>query len=289
MVKIESVDVVVTAYFVDWSYFTSNVKSWLEELPVRTLYFGCSNPNVEYIEELRSYLSQYDKIEFIDQRGFKTLGMCLADLMKRVETEFFVFVHADAWLSRHSFLVMEAEMEDHVGIVESERVQYKYEDAPPYPTEYAHYYYYSRSFSGYQLFRMEAIKEILVKIEDDYIYRNEDLIFQNVCSEKGFHYQKAFAMHVHTCSKVSQKWTPQGDELEDPYPITYDMQIKGIVKYCTPTDITKKAWRDAFGIAFSVNKIDLFKFVDDFVMKVNPVWRDAIQETISDLLISIYK
>ena len=45
MVKIEEVDMIVPAHLVDWTYFSSNVKSWFEEIPIKTLYFGCNNPN----------------------------------------------------------------------------------------------------------------------------------------------------------------------------------------------------------------------------------------------------
>ena len=95
-------------------------------------------------------------------------------------------------------------------------------------------------------------------------------------------------MHVHTCTMLNQRWTPLSEEGEDARKITFDMQIKGIVKYCTPNSISIKAWRDAFGVCFTHYKTDLFEFIDNFVMKVNPEWKGAIQETISELLGSIY-
>ena len=291
MVKIKECDMIVPTYFVDWNYFGSNVKSWIKEVPIKTLYLGCNNPDEKYIEELKTYLSQYKCIKFIDQRGIKTLGMNLANLFKRCHTEFVCYCHADVWITPHSFLVLEADMEDNVGIVESERVQYKYENPPPYPTEYPHYYYRPRSFSGYQLFRMKVIRDILKKIKDDYVYRNEDVIFQNACDNKGYKYKKSFAMHVHTCSKVNKIWTPQGKEVEakEARIQTYSMQIKGIVKYCTPDELTKQAWRDAWGVCFSEAGLGLFEFIEGFVREVNPQWEKGIQETITDLLRGIYK
>jgi len=288
MVNVEGCDMIVPTHYVDWNYFGSNVKSWIKEIPVKTLYLGCNNPDKGYIESLRTYLSQFASIVVIDQRGIKTLGMQLADLFKRTNTEFVCYCHADARPTPHSFLVLEADMEDHVGIVESERVSYPYEDPKSFPTVYPYYYYRNRSFSGYQLFRMEAIDDFLQFIEDDYIYRNEDIIFQNVCEEAGFHYQKSFAMHIHTNSNVNHKWTPQGEEGEDARAKTFDMQIKGIVKYCTPDPITKKAWIAAYGQCFRLNGTNLFDFIDDFVVKENPKWKNAIQEAISELIWGLF-
>lgn len=288
MVKIEECDMIVPTHFVDWNFFGGNVRSWMKEIPIKTLYFGCNNPELEYIEELKTHLSQYKCVKFIDQRNIKTLGMQLADLFKRCDTEFVCYCHADAKPTPHSFLVLEADMEDHVGIVESERVSYPYEDPENFPTVYPYYYYRDRSFSGYQLFRMETIKDILVRIEDDYIYRNEDIIFQNVCENAGYEYRKSFSMHIHTNSKVNQMWTPQGKEGKNARAKTFDMQIKGIVKYCTPSEITKKAWIDAYGQSFRLNRTDLFDFIDNFVMKENPKWRDAIQEAFFKLIWGLY-
>lgn len=296
--KIKEVDVMAPVHFIDGTYFGSNVKSWLSELPTRRILVGCNNPNEKEYEGIKDFLSQYDKIEFIDQRGIKTLGMQIADLMKRMETKWFCYVHADAFLTRHSFLVLEAEINTKdenddrpVGIIESERVSYNYTDLKQYPDVYPHNYYRNRSFSGYQLFRKEAIENILEKIEDDYIYRNEDIIFQNICENNGFRYVKSFGMHVHTSSNVNQRWTPQGIEL--PYhearKVTFDMQIKGIVKYCIPDEITKIAWRDGFGQCIRENNADLFGFIEDFVRKESPEWEVAIKEIIMDLIAGFYR
>lgn len=290
--KIEKVDMIVPSFYVDWNYFSCNVDSWLKEIPLGTLYFGCNNPDEKYRMKLKNYLEKRnEKIKFIDQFGIKTLGMQITDLMKRVQTDFFVYCHTDAQPTPNSFLVLEKEMEEDVGIIESERVQYDYENPKGHPTVYPYYYYRPRSFSGYQLFRMKAIENILDKIEDDYIYRNEDIIFQNVCTQNGYKYLKSWAMHIHTCSQVNHKWTPFGEELSDKEARikTFDMQVKGIVKYCTPDDITKVAWRDAFGVCYRENNLDLFAFDRDFVQKTNPQWSRAIQDSINEMLDGIYK
>jgi len=288
--KLNEIDMIVPVHFVNWNFFPSNVESWLKEIPLKTLYFGCNNPNKEYRKELREYLSSYDKIKFIDQSKFKTLGMQLADLMKKTTTEWFVYCHGDVQLLEYSFLVMSKYIDKDVGIIESDRIQYDYEGKYNYPTVYPHNAYRERSFSGYQLIRKKAIESILDKIEDDFIYRNEDIIFQNICENNGFKYIKPLMpLHIHTTSKINHKWTPQGVECENAEAITYDMQSKGIIKYCSPNDITMKAWRAGFGGCIRHNNENIFDFIENFVKKVNPVWIEAIQEIMMDLIVGIYK
>lgn len=284
MVKINEISVICPIHFLSWNYFPSNLQSWFDELPIKTLYLGCNNKDKEFYESLKDYLSGNDKIEFIDQRNIKTLGMQITDLMKRIEDTYFVYVHADAFLTKHCFLIMEAEMEDNVGIVESEHINYNEKEwiLPKY-------WLNPRSFSGFQLFRKKAIENILKVIEDDYIYRNEDIIFQNACEVAGYEFRKVWAVHLHYIT-VNSRWTPQGVECENTKAITYDMQSKGIVKYCKPiSDITKKAWRDGFGGCIRYNNANIFDFIENFVKKVNIEWEKPIKKIISELLIGVYK
>lgn len=279
--KIKKYDVMVTTFFVDWTHFSTNIKSWFKELPIRKLYFGCSNPDESYHKPLKEFLSQYKEVEYVDQRGMKTLGMCIADLMKRCTTEWFIYLHNDVFLTRHIFLVMEAEIDDDIGIIESDRVQYTAKTPKLPPNHYPYYYFRERAFSGFQLIRKKAIESILNKIEDDFVYRNEDIIFENTVKNAGYKYLKSFAMHIHTCSKVTQQWTPQGKVLipRKARAIAFDMQIKGIVKYCTPDLVTIKAWKAAFGVCRQVNQTKLSEFLK-FVREINPIWEDAILDNL---------
>ena len=282
MKKIKEMDVIIPCHWVDWAYFTSNVKSWFDELPIRKLYFGCNNKDDEFFTDIKEYLSSYEKIEFIDQRDINTLGMQIANLMKQVKTDWFVYCHSDAYICRHSFLMMEADMSEDVGLIESEHINFNGND-----WIYPKYYYVPRSFSGFQLFRLDAVKEIIGRIEDDYIYRNEDIIFQNACTEAGFKFVKSWAPHIHYAT-INGKWTPKGEYSDDSKAITYDMQAKGIVKYCAPTRITKKAWRAGFGGCIRHCNADLFGFLEDFIKDDYPEWKKAIRDIISELLRGIY-
>jgi len=193
--------------------------------------------------------------------------------MKRVETRWFVFVHSDVYVNEHSFQNLESFINEKVGIIESERVHWKdnlikaNEEMIPCYT-YDNYKERSRSFSGFQLMRKEVIQSLIDKIEDDYLYRNEDMIFQSECLNNGFEYKKTWSMHVHQTK--NQKWTKDWKE-------THMMQWKGFVKYTNPNEINKipcllslKMLKLQYGLQI--------KDVIIFCQQYNPNWAPIICE-----------
>ena len=219
-------DLICPTDWIDEDYFWGNIKSWEDEIPLNNLYFGCNNKEHT---SLASKLRIMDrKYVTISQKHYKTLGACLRDLMERVETEWFCYLHADARITKNAFEVMKPYMLDDVGIIESERVHFDGERwtmcSPPYST-------YDRSFSGFQIIRKKAIETILPRIDDDFIYRNEDMIFQSECQKNGYKYVKTWAMHIH--QTTNKAWTFSRSE-------TFRMQILGLLKYTEPTKVTIK-------------------------------------------------
>jgi hypothetical protein len=215
-------DVVCPVYWVN-EYFELNVESWIRELPVKHLIFGINNPEV---------IDNFALYPYFDQTKLKTLGACLVDLMKRVTTDWFVFMHSDARITPGAFKLMEEHIKPSVGIIESERLHWNGGTSvsrgyhiPVYT--YDSYYYMDRAFSGFQIIQKKAIQNTIDKIEDDYIYRNEDLIFQYDCIMNGYEYVKTLAFHIH--QTFIQKWTFSQEE-------AFDMQWRGLVKYTEPFD-----------------------------------------------------
>ena len=227
---------------------------------------------------------KFPQIEIVDQLHFKTLGSCLADLMKRVKTEWFVYLHSDIRITPHAFKIMEMNKGADVGIIESERLHWdgtynKYlegvndlrpkkdiEDScelkyfPQYT--YTNYYNRNRSFSGLQLFQKKSIEPLLERIEDDFIYRNEDIIFQSECFKNKYKYVKTFAIHIH--QTINKNWT--FNDLD-----TNIMQWKGIVKYTIPNEI------NLLSVILPLKKIKhlynlMLMSVLDFCWCNNPNW-----------------
>ncbi len=254
-----NVDVICPIYHIDWNFFTSNIESWLNELNVNNIYMGINNQDPVLNETLGKYIKKYPEIILIDQRHHKTLGKCLSELITLVETPWFAYVHSDAQLTAYCFNIIKNLMNDDVGIIESERLHY---DGVKYT--YDPYYFTSRAYSGFQLIRKSAVEPIIDIIEDDFIYRNEDIIFQNICKENSYSYIKTLAMHIHQTT-TTKKWTFSRKE-------AYDMQWRGIVKYTSPTDITVQAVVDVLSACIREFDFDTYEGLKE----ISPIWNKAI-------------
>lgn len=226
-------EIICPCYWVDKELFEDNLKSWIQEINPPKIYLGVNNPSaLLYLKEIKK---KYPVIEIINQLHLKTLGGCLADLMKRVSTEWFVFVHADVRITPYAFLVMQQYQKEDSGIIESHREHWdglvrhiRGEALPEYKA--SRYYFRSRSFSGLQLIQMKAIRSLVDRLEDDFLYRNEDMIFHAECVKNGYKYHKTWAMHIHQIT--NKKWT-----FDDK--MTHRMQYQGFIKYTELNDLTE--------------------------------------------------
>jgi len=246
------IDVICPMYHVDWNFLTSNITSWFNELDVNRLIISFSNPDQAIFDNVYRYLIQRftdGEVHLFDHRHHKTLGKCLVELMDHVETDWFAYVHSDVELTPFCFNIMQNLMNGKTGIIESERLHY---DGVKYT--YDPYYFSARAYSGFQIIRKEAIQKGIDIIEDDYLYRNEDMIFQNICEQAGFEYVKTLAMHIHQLT-TTKKWTFERFD-------TYDMQWRGLVKYTTPTDVTVQACLDALRVCVNEFGADMNDTVD---------------------------
>lgn len=260
-------DVICPLYWVN-KYFLKNIERWFDEIPIGTLYFGVNNPNLTI--ELDN-----PKIKIIDQRHHKTLGPCLVDLMKYVKTEWFVYLHADVEPLRGSFKMLCKDLDDAVGIVESERILWdgRIENGEPYfeQDDLALRHRALRPYSGFQLIQKKAIEPILDKIEDDFVYRNEDIIFQSECLKNGLDYKKSWGLHVH--QRLQKQWTFD-------YNKSHYMQVMGILKYTEPNERNKKTLIDSLiwckynlkGYDFTLPRLLMFCY------QHNPNWCEIIIE-----------
>lgn len=258
----EKIDVICPIYHIDWNFFSSNVESWFREVNVNRLLISYNNPDQKLFDTLNTYLHKKypeETIHILDHRGYKTLGKCLAVLMNYVDTDWFVYVHADAELTGRVMNIMDTYMGKKTGIIESDRLHY---DGKVYT--YEPYYFAERSYSGFQLIRREAIIDVVNSIDDDYVYRNEDLIWQNACINNNYFYIKTLAMHIHQIT-TTKNWTFSRENV-------YDMQWRGLVKYTTPTDITVQACMDALRTCINEFEFD----VNEILKNMNPRWQNAI-------------
>jgi len=182
------IDVICPIYFIN-EQFQENVKSWFESIPIRRLWVGIANKqNSEKIREiLFKFKPELTKIfwHFL----YKTLGYCLRDLVSRVETKWFVYLHDDvklpkSWFGRMYHVVKEKNLD----VGESLK--------KPTKKEFYAQMWNNRAYSGAQLIRTEIAKKYW-DYDDDYVYTSEDLIFQRRVLTNGGKYGKIPVLHEH--------------------------------------------------------------------------------------------
>jgi len=229
-------DVICPIYFMDLDLIEANIESWVKELPVKRILIGINH--FSKVRPVYNLKKKFPQIEIINHLKFATLGGCIADLVKRVKTKWYAYIHADVRITPKAFCILKEYMKDDVGIIESHREHWdgeyrrilendEYYWLPQYKA--SDYYFRNRSFSGLQIIRKEAIMSLIERLEDDYLYRNEDMIFQAECIKNGFKYAKTWAMHIH--QTINIKWSY-------PHENTHHMQYRGFIKYTEPNSLT---------------------------------------------------
>lgn len=270
-------DIICPIYYLNEVFFESFLQSWIKEIDINRILLGINNDSsLSYILKLKK---KYKQIELINQTNLKTLGGCLVDLISRVETPWFVYLHSDVLITPYAMKIMEKYIRKDVGIIESHREHFIGKLLKSYNKEIpvynaSDYYFRDRAFSGFQLFQKESIEPLLEVLEDDYIYRNEDIIFQSEIIRNEYKYIKTWAIHIHFIFNF--KWSKERKD-------TYIMQYKGIIKYTNPmSKINIIPLLDAL----RVNKNEGFTNIYEvllFCKKHNPLWIDIILQAWDDL------
>jgi len=247
-----------------------NLKSIYREIPVNRLLIsdgGCKDNSIDIVKK-------FPRVFILDHKKFVTLGFCLRKLIEAVETEWFIYLHSDVYLPKDWFNVMK-----------KYQPQYDWFGCPQRITAMVEYhnvdkiYDELRPYAGSQMGRREAFIKGLEKIDDDFVYRQEDLIFASLVENNGFKHgriEDTFHYHqlMHKESPWSRKLTRVIVEAEwsrQERIRSSMMQLKGIVKYLTPTKSLNKVLRLEI-----INLISLDEFNGEefkcWVEKTNPSW-----------------
>lgn len=211
-----------------------NLISIYREIPVKRLLIsdgGCKDNTLEVVAE-------FPRVEILDHSAYVSLGYCLRKLIEAVESEWFAYLHSDVYIPPGWFEAMRRHQNE-----------YDWFGCPQRITaliEYGHVDSMSglrRPYAGTQMGRKEAFMSGIGAIEDDYVYRQEDLVLLDVMESHGyrhgfvedmFHYHQV--MHKESpwarklvSVKVAVEWSRE-EEIR-----AADMQVKGIIKYLRPS------------------------------------------------------
>jgi len=265
--KSEGIEVIIPVYHTN-ELWKINLYSIYREIPVSRLLIsdgGCIDDSIEIV-------SQFPRVEVYNHRDSKTLGWCIAQLIKNVKTEHFIYLHSDVYLPKGWFDKMIPHKD-----------KYDWYGCPMQITVMVDYFFDmpGRPYAGSQIGKKEAFTEGLNQIDDDYVYRQEDFVFNKIVEDAGYktgkvddtiHYHqlmyrktKGFDINVESVS-VKTKNT------EAEITKSNQSQIRGIVKYLDPVE--RYVINDFIGHAKTMlnNKSITFIEFRRWIKDTNPKW-----------------
>lgn len=227
----EGIEVIIPVYHTN-ELWRVNLFSIYKEIPVKRLLIsdgGCIDDSIEIVKE-------FPRVEIFNHRNYKTLGKCITELIIQVQGEWFIYLHSDVYLPEgwYEQMIKYKDKYDWYGCPMNITVLVNYRLDRP-----------ERPYAGSQIGRKQAFIEGITKIDDDYVYRQEDFIFNKIVEDAGFktgkvedtfHYHqemirktKGYEINVKSVSLIT-KTSPQEIQRAN------ETQIRGIVKYLDPLE-----------------------------------------------------
>lgn len=282
--KEDPVDVIVPIINTN-ELFVNNLHSWYKEIPINRLLIGYGGGTDNSLNEVK----KFPRVVIIDQSKkysdhlYGSQGICIAELISNVNTEWFIYLHADVFLPNNWYDIMKA-YQDKYDWFECRRdiitlIKFKHEidDA-------------KRAYSGSQMGRKEAFKNIVPIIEDGYLQNNEDIIFQELILDEGYRYGRVLeTKHYHQLMDKRGEKEPKYKEVIVKRDLSkqwtkniYDVQIRGIIKYCKPKRYLIHDLNKVILFLYNQNDLDLKNF-KKWVKETNKDWLPFIKVKKSSL------
>jgi len=241
----------------------SFIDNWFKELPIRKLILGFGK------DKIKTPKKYEDQIITLNQTENKTLGKCLSELISEVKTEWFIYLHSDVEIIQHVFDILKSYIKNDVGGIEGEPIiirHIKGELKYIFPERY----FIKRGYSGFQMFRTKCLSNLIKKIEDDYIFTNEDIITQNAVSSSGFRYIKTWAIYLHYNEGLRKNTEKNAKDM-----------FLGILKYTKPNELVKNlikvTMRSYHDIFKPINSDEII----EFIKKNNSEWLSYIEDFVN--------
>jgi hypothetical protein len=230
-----AVDVIIPVIHTN-EFWRANLVSLYREIPIARLLIGdggCVDNSLDIARE-------FPRVEILDHRKFVSLGYSLRHLIEAVRTEWFIYVHSDVYLPPGWFDTMRNHQQsyDWFGCPQQVTVMVEYRHVDP-----------GRPYAGSQMGRKAAFEKGLSRIDDDYVYRQEDFVLADVVTKAGFKEGRIEdAFHYHQVTHRASAWGRKVKRVDVAVELSpaeevrsYITQAKGIVKYLDP-DVTKADW-----------------------------------------------
>lgn len=266
-----AVDVIVPVIHTN-ELWRANLLSFYREVPIHKLIIGDGGCIDDSINNAR----EFPRVQVLDHREYKSLGYSIRKMIEAVETDWFIYVHSDAYLPLGWFDAMHNRQSD-----------YDWFGCPMQHTVMVEYNmdYGDRPWAGSQMGRKRAFEAGLKHIDDDYVYRQEDFIFAEIVKNAGYREGKvADTFHYHQTIRKPSPWERKVKSVNLQVEMGRDeevraamMQVKGLVKYLVP-DV-----KHVPGIVANVDRLQELGEMEwgeftQWVKQTNPNWLPLISK-----------
>lgn len=265
--KSVGIDVIIPCYHTN-ELWKANLHSIYKEIPVSRLLIsdgGCIDDSIEVV-------SKFPRVEVYDHRDSKTLGWCIAQLIKNVNSEHFIYLHSDVYLPEgwYTSMIKHKDKYDWYGCPMQITVMVDYHFDMP-----------GRPYAGSQIGKKEAFTKGLNNIDDDFIYRQEDFVFNKIVEDAGYKTGKVDGVH-HYHQVMYRKTKGFDINVENVIVNTKNTdteitkasqsQIRGIVKYLDPVE--RYVIKDFMEHAKNMlnNKSITYRDFRNWIKETNPKW-----------------
>jgi hypothetical protein len=263
-----SVDVIIPVFHTN-ELWRTNLFSIYREIPIRRLLISDGG----VIDDSIDVVKEFPRVEVYDHRKYKTLGKCISELIKSVTSEWFVYLHSDVFLPSGWFdsMIKYQDKYDWYGCPMNITVLANYRLDEP-----------RRPYAGSQLGRREAFLKVDI-IEDDFVYRQEDFVFNKIVEDAGyrtgkveetFHYHqvmfrqsKGYDLNV---KSVSIETNTNKEEILR----NKEMQLRGVVKYLNPDDDWSITEFNTYSTLMLKEGLIEFNSFKKWIKITNPKWLD---------------
>jgi hypothetical protein len=265
----QAVDVIIPVIHTN-ELWKANLLSFYREVPIHKLIIGdggCIDNSIEVARE-------FPRVQVLDHRSYKSLGFSIRGLIEAVETDWFIYIHSDAYLPVGWFAAME-----------KHQAEYDWFGCPMQHTVMVEYNldYGNRPWAGSQMGRKKAFGSRLEGIDDDYVYRQEDFVFAEMVEKGGFKVGKVTdTFHYHQTIRKASPWSRKIKSVSFDLEMSPEeevrasmMQVKGLVKYVTPDPQHVRSIVAHVDRLQELGKMDWAEFTR-WVKQTNPAWLPLI-------------
>lgn len=275
---LEGIDVIIPIQNTN-PFFERNLVSIFRELPVSRLIVGDGGCT----DESLSILSKFPRVTVLDHKGLSTLGGSLRDLIAAVQTEKFAYLHSDVFLPRGFFEELLKNDLSNSWLESNRNSLVIHENTNDL------YFREERPYSGAQFGDSILLKKAVAQVEDDFLYRNEDLVIRELVIEAGGSYRKVFNLkHLHQSVTKNIENEPALEVTISRAPDpkweakTNVMQYKGLIKYTNPINGKEISYlvdhvNSALRTLNNIGALD-WNEVTEWVRMTNPSWLPFLKQ-----------